>query len=54
LVSHVKGRTLKVFENKVVRKIFGPERYEVTGGWRKLHNKELHNFYATTLHKILL
>jgi hypothetical protein len=36
---------LKVFENKVLRRIFGPKREEVTGGMRKLHNEELHNFY---------
>jgi hypothetical protein len=29
----------------VLRRIFGPKRDEVTGGWRKLHNKELHNLY---------
>jgi hypothetical protein len=32
---------LKVFENRVLRRIFGPKRDEVTGGWRKLHNEEL-------------
>jgi hypothetical protein len=32
-----------VFENRVLRKIFGPKRDEVIGGWRKLHNDELHN-----------
>jgi hypothetical protein len=32
-----------VFENRVLRRIFGPKRDEVTGGWRKLHNMELHN-----------
>jgi hypothetical protein len=37
--------TLRVFENRVLRRIFGPKRDEVTGGWRKLHNKELHNLY---------
>jgi len=31
-------RRLKVFENKVLRRIFGPERLEITGEWRKLHN----------------
>jgi hypothetical protein len=36
---------LKVFENRVRRRIFGPKRDEVKGEWRKLHNKELHNFY---------
>jgi hypothetical protein len=34
-----------VFENRVLRRIFGPKRDEVTGGWRKLHNEELHNMY---------
>jgi hypothetical protein len=37
---------LRVFENWVLRRIFGPERDEVTGGWRKLHNEELHNLYS--------
>jgi hypothetical protein len=35
-----------VFENRVLRRIFGPKRDEVTGEWRKLHNGELHNFYS--------
>jgi hypothetical protein len=34
-----------VFENRVLRGIFGPKRDEVTGGWRKLHEEELHNLY---------
>jgi hypothetical protein len=34
-----------VFENKVLRRIFGPKRDEVTGDWRKLHNEELPNLY---------
>jgi hypothetical protein len=38
---------LRVFENRVLRGIFGPERDEVTGGWRKLHNEELHNLYSS-------
>jgi hypothetical protein len=37
---------LRVFENRVLRRIFGPKRDEVTGYWRKLHNEELHNFYS--------
>jgi hypothetical protein len=37
---------LRVFENKVLR-IFGPKRDEVTGGWRKLHNEQLHNLYSS-------
>jgi hypothetical protein len=38
---------LRVFENKVLRRIFGPKRDEVTGEWRKLHNEELHNMYSS-------
>jgi hypothetical protein len=36
-----------VFENRVLRGIFGPKRDEVIGGWRKLHNEELHNLYCS-------
>jgi hypothetical protein len=36
-----------VFENRVLRRIFGLKRNEVTGGWRKLHNEELHSLYAS-------
>jgi hypothetical protein len=36
-----------VFENRVLRRIFGTKRDEVTGGWRKLHNEELHNLYSS-------
>jgi hypothetical protein len=36
-----------VFENRGLRRIFGPNRDEVTGGWRKLHNEELHNLYSS-------
>jgi hypothetical protein len=32
-------------DNRVLRRIFGPKRNEVTGDWRKLHNEELHNLY---------
>jgi hypothetical protein len=38
---------LRMFENRVLRRIFGPKRDEVTGGWRKLHNEELHNLYSS-------
>jgi hypothetical protein len=38
---------LTVFENRVLRRIFGPKRDEVTGEWRKLHNEELHNLYSS-------
>jgi hypothetical protein len=37
---------LRMFENRVLR-IFGPKRDEGTGGWRKLHNEELHNLYSS-------
>jgi hypothetical protein len=37
------GHRLRVLENRVLRRIFGPKRDEVTGEWRKLHNEELHN-----------
>jgi hypothetical protein len=40
-------RRLRVFENMVLRRIFGLNRDEVTGGWRKLHNEELHNLYSS-------
>jgi hypothetical protein len=36
-----------MFENRVLRRIFGPKRDEVTGDWRKLHNEELHNLYSS-------
>jgi hypothetical protein len=38
---------LRVFENRVLRRMFGSKRDEVTGGWRKLHNEELHNLYSS-------
>jgi hypothetical protein len=38
---------LRVFENSVLRRIFGQQRDEVTGDWRKLHNEELHNLYSS-------
>jgi hypothetical protein len=36
-----------VFENSVLRRIFGPKRDEVTGEWGKLHNEELHDLYSS-------
>jgi hypothetical protein len=41
-VSH----RLKVFENRVLRRIFGSKREEVAGGWRRSHSEGLHNFYT--------
>jgi hypothetical protein len=38
---------LRVFENRVLRRIFGPKRDGVTGGWRMLHNEEIHNMYSS-------
>jgi hypothetical protein len=38
---------LRVFENRMWRRIFGPKMDGVTGGWRKLHNEELHNLYSS-------
>jgi hypothetical protein len=38
---------LRMFENRVLRGIFGPRRDEVTGEWRKLHSGELHNLYPS-------
>jgi hypothetical protein len=38
---------LRVFENRVLRRIFGPKRDEVTGEWRRLHNKELYALYSS-------
>jgi hypothetical protein len=38
---------LMVFENRVLKRIFGTKRNGVTGGWRKLHNEELHNVYSS-------
>jgi hypothetical protein len=36
-----------VYENRVLRRIFGPKKVEVIGGWSKLHNEELHNLYGS-------
>ena len=38
---------LRVFENRVLRRVFGPKRDEVTGEWRKLHNEELNDLYCS-------
>jgi hypothetical protein len=39
--------TLRVFENRVLKRIFEPKRDELTGKWRKLHNEELHDLYSS-------
>jgi hypothetical protein len=38
---------LRTLEKKVLRRIFGPKRYEVTGDWRRLYSEELHNLYSS-------
>jgi hypothetical protein len=43
LCSLRREQRLRMFENRALKKIFGPKRNEVTGGWRKLHIGELHN-----------
>jgi hypothetical protein len=48
VVSHTREKyRLRVFENGVLRRIFGPKRDEIAGEWRKLHNEELHNLYSS-------
>jgi hypothetical protein len=42
-----KEHRLRVFENRVLRRIFEPKRDEVTGEWRKLHNEELRDLYSS-------
>jgi hypothetical protein len=42
-----KKREMRVFENRMLRRIFVPKKDEVTGGGRKLHNEELHNVYSS-------
>jgi hypothetical protein len=42
-------RRLRVFENRVLRRIFGPKSDDLTGEWRKLHNEELYNLYSSRM-----
>jgi hypothetical protein len=42
-----------VFENRVLRRIFGPKRDEVTGEWRKLHNEELSDLYSPNIVQVV-
>jgi hypothetical protein len=41
------AQRLRAFKNRVLRRIFGPKRDEVTGQWRQLHDNELHNLYSS-------
>jgi len=45
-------RRVRVFENRVLRRIFRPKRDEVTGEWRKLHNEELNDLYSPNMRVI--
>jgi hypothetical protein len=45
----MEGHRLRVFENRVLRRIFEPKRDEETGGWRKLHTEEFHNLYSSPI-----
>jgi hypothetical protein len=47
LVSDIKGGTQRVYNNRVLRRIFGPKTDEVMEGWRKLQNEELHDLYSS-------
>jgi hypothetical protein len=46
-VADIEGGRFRVFENRVLRRIFGPLRDEVTGEWTKLYNKELNDLYSS-------
>jgi hypothetical protein len=46
-------RRLRVFENRVLRRIFESKRDEVRGEWRKLHNEELNGLYSTTVFRVI-
>jgi hypothetical protein len=49
-----KEHRMTIFKkNRVLRRIFGPKREEVAGGWRRLHNEGLHNLYASPTYAIL-
>jgi hypothetical protein len=47
VLVHPKEYRLRAFENRVLRRIFGPKRDVVTGEWRKLHSEELHDLYSS-------
>jgi hypothetical protein len=49
LVSHTEGgkKAVRVFDNRVLRRIFEPKRDEATGEWRRLHNEELNDLYSS-------
>jgi hypothetical protein len=45
--TYSNGNRLRMSENKVLKRLFGPKRDEMAGGWRKLHNGGLHNLYSS-------
>jgi hypothetical protein len=48
VVAHSEGEHwLRIFQNRVLRRIFGPKRDEITGEWRKLHNEEPNDLYCS-------
>jgi hypothetical protein len=54
LVADIEGeRRLRVYENRVLRRIMGPKRDEVTGEWRKRHNEELHDLYSPSVLRMI-
>jgi hypothetical protein len=44
----IEKHRLRLFEDRVLRRIFGPKRDKVAGDWRRLHNEELHNLYTSS------
>jgi hypothetical protein len=46
-VTQIEEHAFRVFENRVLRRIFGPKGDKVTGGWRNLHNEKLHKLYSS-------
>jgi len=55
LLTHIEGESrLRVFENRVLKRIFGPRKDEVKGEWRKLHNEELNDlYYSPTIVRVI-
>jgi hypothetical protein len=43
----MEGHTPSLFENRVLKKVFGPKKEEVAGGWRKIHHEKLRNLYTS-------